>query len=302
VCSSDLRQKRRATSAKKKAEREERKRKRLEGSSGVYKSKSPDEKRKTQKRTKKWKKFNETVQGVRKALNESMIAYVFQNPPSSEDAHIWDSFISKLSRDVVMSDKTLGGILNTIASTEADVLGKAASHVCKSLSPKFPTSVKQISRDPQGEILVDLQSLLPESNKTVVFSVKLDNSKPVVYFSDEAKRALNLDVTQETKLLRAELIHCQETKLNEMDDVIKQLEQRNEYLREMKLKCSEMFEGLSPLETEVFRSIFRSKKKPKQVDRFHYSTNKELETGEMDQSNDEEWKQKQSQEVDKEPQ
>src|SRR5574343_248703 len=286
------RQKRKATSLKKKSKREGRKRKKLE--KGVFKAKSAAE-RNLQKKKKKHKKFYEAVQDVRKVLNESMIAYVFQNPPSSEDAHIWDNFISKLSRDVVLSDKGLGGILKSVADVEAETLGKAAHHVVKGLGPKFPTTVRGINRDEQGEILVDLQSQLPESKKTVDFSIKLENSKPVVFFSSEAKQQLNSDLSPESKLLRAEVIHIQETQLGCMEEVTKKLEERNAYLKSMKDKCSGMFEKLSPLEVEVFRNILKKESRKKRpvskpevasFSRHELETDEEIGTGTTEPADD----------------
>ena len=203
-----------------------------------------------------------------KLAESSMISYVFeQSPPDTES--IWESFITKLKREHVMSDPGLNESIRSIAMAEARVLAQSVMEVKKLLegTKSFFVERCEADQDPEtGDIRMPFKVTIVDptglgENKDLLFGVKLEHGKPLILFPEESRSALNNMLTKESKLLRAELMHVQETALDKFDEVIQASAGRDTYLSEMHTRLSEMIEGLNLVEASIMKNIVRKKLK-----------------------------------------
>ena len=196
-------------------------------------------------------------------LEGSAISYVFDQSPVSEDSLGWDSFVSKLSRETVFSDNKLKAILRNMAKAEAKLLGLAINAIKSALESggQFSVIQGQASQDECGDVFINFIVHLKEDNKKIKLGVKIENAKPLLVFPEEAREILNSLGTEGGKLLRAEIMHCQETVLDNMDDVVKIVHKRNEYLRNLENKIDNIVSNMGPLQVALIKNILKSKYK-----------------------------------------
>jgi len=198
-------------------------------------------------------------------LNEgSMISYVFENSPVTEDSVAWEKFVGKLSRQTVMSDPKLRAIITKMAKAEGNLLKKAVDLVDGILSPtgRFDVSTGKLELEPDTkDVKLNFAVNAKESKTKVGFSIKLENGRPLILFPPETKAALNNTPSEDSKLLRAELMHAQETVLDNMEDVVKVTEQRDKYLQQLQDKMDKFVNSINPLEISMLRYLLKNKYK-----------------------------------------
>jgi hypothetical protein len=194
----------------------------------------------------------------------SMVSYVFENTPMSEESVTWESFIDKLSKQTVMSDPKLNKILHFIAKSELLCLRHAAETVKKSLegSGHFEVAVaNKIDRDQAtNDFKLDFVVNMKDNNKKVKFCIKLDNNRPLLGWED-AKQTLDQLGNEESKLLRAELIHIQETTFKQTEDITSAIEKRDSYLKSMEQKFDKFLNTMGPLEMAMLKYLLKDKYK-----------------------------------------
>lgn len=197
--------------------------------------------------------------------NNSMISYVFEQTPLSQRTLTWDKFINKLPRDVVLSDPNFKKILLEIAKAEVTALQSAVETVTNVLQKSGGFAVKQskkIEQDPEtGDVRLNFSVHLPETNKDILFSLKIDNSKPLILFPEDSRIELNSASDHESKLLRAELMHMQETVFDNMEDVTSVIDERDDYLSDMENQITAFLSDLNLLQVAVLKYLIRQKYK-----------------------------------------
>ncbi|KKQ98806.1 MAG: hypothetical protein UT24_C0036G0004 [Candidatus Woesebacteria bacterium GW2011_GWB1_39_12] len=189
----------------------------------------------------------------------SMISYVFQQPSISEESMMWERFISRLSQETVMSDPKLKLVLNSIAKTEAKVLGSAVNSIAGLLGETgaFSVDKKGVDQDENGDVVMSFDVNMNESGKRLPFAVKLENGRPLILFPEETRRTLNSMGTDESKLLRAETMHIQETVLDNMHDVVEATKNRDNYLKNMQEKITKTVDSMGPLEVALLKYLLK---------------------------------------------
>lgn len=198
------------------------------------------------------------------ALKEgsTMISYMFEQDPASSDTLLWEQFIAKLSKEAIMSDAKLKGILQNMAKTEAKLLGDAVKKIADVLKStgKFDVQPLGAGSNPEtGEINLNFVVIMKESEVKLRFAVGLENNLPLIIFPDETREALNGLVTDDAKTLRAELAHAQETVLKEMDEVLSLAMKRDEYLNSVKEGTEKTLEGMGLLGIAMMKYLLKVK-------------------------------------------
>jgi hypothetical protein len=194
----------------------------------------------------------------------SMVSYVFENTPLSDESVTWDSFINKLSKQTVMADPKLNKILHYIAKVELGSLKKAANTVKETLdsTKHFQVEIgKKIERDEATQTpKLDFVVAMKDNNKKLKFSIRLDNGKPL-FMWEQSKDALDQMANEESKLLRAELVHIQETTFKQMSDIVSAIEKRDRYLKSLEQKFDKVLSNINPLEMNMLKYLLRDKYK-----------------------------------------
>lgn len=217
-----------------------------------------------QRRPKKQKLGLESIKQVLRTLRESsMLSYVFEDVNETNES-LWEGFVGKLPREVVMADEGLMTTLESVAKNEARVLARSVHEIKKMLEStgNFVVERQEADTDPDsGDIRMPFSVMIkgPEE-KSLLFGIKLDEGKPSVLFPEESRHALNTMMTQESKLLRAELMHIQETILDSFNEVVEACLKRDAYLKEMQNRLSGMVSELNLVETAMLKRLLKKKK------------------------------------------
>lgn len=201
-------------------------------------------------------------EAFRRLISENMLTYVFESDPEPQTDSLWNEFSSKLSRQTIMADEGLKKILVNMAMTEARLLAKAVKEIKGALreGPYQVRSESAVRDQANGGVKMSFEVMLPESQDPLTFSVKIENSRPLIQISELAREALNTMNTNESKFLRAELMHVQETVLNRMDELIKASKSRDRYLRKVENNMTKVFNTMGPLEAVMMRRLMRKNK------------------------------------------
>jgi len=206
------------------------------------------------------KKLKESGKDPSALLERSMISFIFkeENKPS------WNTFLEKLSRNMVESDQGLNETLRFMAQTEAKTLARSVMEIKKVLEStgRFMVERMEADQDPEtGDVRMPFRVSMGEGVEPLMFGVKLEASKPLILFPENSRKALNNMMTQESKLLRAELMHIQETALDAINDVIEASLKRDAYLNEMHSRLSEVLGGMSLVEVSIVKNLVKERLK-----------------------------------------
>ena len=197
-------------------------------------------------------------------ISENMISYVFENSPVSDDSFIWEKFISKLSKETVMSDPKLKNILKNSEKAETKLLEKSVSIIKGILgsTKSFDVDQKNLERDTTtGDKKLNFVVNMKDNKKTLKFAVKVENGRPLIMFPDESRQLLNSLANDESKLLRAELMHAQETALDPLDDIININKKRDSYLKSVEGKLDKFLNGINLIEMAMLKHLLKNKYK-----------------------------------------
>ena len=195
-------------------------------------------------------------------LSESVLEYVFEQP-SSPDVVEWDNFLKGLSKQTIMSDQKLKKIIGGLMNAEARIISKSMGIVKDRLS-KAGFEIKQPKVGAQqeaGRLRGDFYVKMKEDEKELPFGIRIENGRPLIFIPDETRAQLNSSGTQESKLLRAELLSIQETVLDNLDDVVNATSKRDQYFSNLEKTLDKMINNLSPVEIALARKLMKTKYK-----------------------------------------
>lgn len=206
--------------------------------------------------------FKESVRRV--ILSEgSALSYVFEQAPLENDSQIWETFLEKISKQTLLSDPKLLALMKTMAKNEVKALGNAVNAIKKNLEKtgNFEVEQKKPDQDKEGDLFLNFQIKMLNGGKKLDFSVKLEHGRPLIQIPEQTRANLNSMATPDSKFLRSELIHIQETVLSNMNEVIETTEKRDEYLGKLHTDAQKALGNMSPLQIVMLRYLLKSKYK-----------------------------------------
>lgn len=204
------------------------------------------------------KKFTEAI--IKEA---SSLSYVFEQSPLDNDSVTWENFLQKLSRQALMSDEKLKNILRNVAKAEIKILASSVAAIKQVLEStgQFEIAQGKSDQDSEGNLFLGFMVSVPEAGKKIPFAVKVENGRPLIHFPDQARAELNSMAGEEGKLLRAELMHIQETILDKIEDLSSATEKRNAYLKGMESQMDRILKNMDSLEIAMLKHVIKSKYK-----------------------------------------
>ena len=206
----------------------------------------------------------EALNRIKGIMKESFMSYVFEQAPVSGDAAAWEKFLERLSRETVMSDPKLKSILEKSIKSEMDLLKRSVLEIKKILESTKSFSVKEkgVEKDKESQrIKTGFDVEMKKNKKTLPFSVQIENGRPLIMFPDESKDTINALANNESKLLRAELMHAQETVLDKMPEVVDLNGKRDKYLSSVQAKIDKTVEQFNLLEISMLKYLLKNKYK-----------------------------------------
>lgn len=197
-------------------------------------------------------------------LRENVLEYVFENP-TNQDVLEWDNFLKGLSKDAIMADDKLKKIIQGLMKSEQRILQNSMKLVKDRLSKAgFEVGKSKISANPEtgrlrGEFFAELYDDGKDAKEILGFGIRVENGRPLLFLPNETKQKLNSMNTQNSKLLRSELLHIQETELDNIDDVVRATEKRDQYFANLEKSIDRMMTELSPIELAVVKKLLKTK-------------------------------------------
>lgn len=172
----------------------------------------------------------------------------------------WDERITKLSKQAIEADTKLQNLQKNIEKKSETAIQSAFSVIQKALkSRKMQTKSSGVKKDMQKQKTF-LQFTVDVDGTTIgPFFIFVEDSKPKIEISDEAKQKLMKIEPENAKLLRAELITAQEDALDGISDVSDVVLKRDNYLKKLETNVDEFVAGLNALEISILKNLLTSK-------------------------------------------
>lgn len=206
--------------------------------------------------------FKESLKRV--LMNEgSALSYVFEQSPLPNDSLAWEQFLQKLSKQTLLSDPKLRSILQNMAKFEVKLLANSVKAIKEVLEATgtFEVEQKKADQDAAGDLFLPFEVALLQNKKKMSFAVKIEHGRPLLQFPEQTKAELNMLANDESKLLRSELVHAQETILDEMSEVVDSTAKRDEYLIKTQVEVDKVLKNMPPLQISMMRYLLKSKYK-----------------------------------------
>jgi hypothetical protein len=196
-------------------------------------------------------------------LNENSLNYSFENQPIGMDNVIWDDFVNKITPETLHSDPKLKSILDEMQQSKTKVLKKAFDKLRVILEKTKHFEVLDVkgTRDPYGQPAAEFTVKMLGNNATVCLGLEIHNGRPLVCLPEETKQQLNSICNDESKLLRAELMHVQETEFDNMNDTIAVAKRRDKYLNSVMKELDKHVGGMIPMQIALLKNLLKAKYK-----------------------------------------
>jgi len=200
--------------------------------------------------------------GKKESLNRlvaSITESIFREEKSGSS---WDEYVSKLSKQAVLADKTFQGMQKNIAKKSEKALKDAAGTIKNSLeSAGFEVKEKGVKKDVEkGELYMEFYIGDSEGTGEVgPFYLIIVNGYPKIDVSENARGTMGKIDPERSKVLRAEMMAIQEDALDTSDDVAKAVQKRDEYLMKMEKKVDGFVADLNALEITMLKRTLTSK-------------------------------------------
>lgn len=197
-------------------------------------------------------------------LRENVLEYVFENQPNA-DVLEWDGFLKGLSKQAIMSDDKLKKIIQGLMKSEQRILQSSMKIVKDRLTKAgFEVGKSKISASPEngrlrGELYAELYDDAKDTKEVLGFGLRIESGRPLIFIPNETKQKLNSMNTQNSKLLRSELLHIQETELDNIDDVVNATAKRDQYFAGLEKNMDKMMTGFSPVELAMVKNLLKTK-------------------------------------------
>lgn len=212
-----------------------------------------DKKPKKAPKPKKTKK--ESLDRIAKTLAESLFR-------EEKKGSGWDEYVSKLSKQAVIADKTFQSHQKTIAKKSELALKNSVKAVSAALSGAgFEVKDGGVKKDPNKErMYAELTASDQEGSSDVgPLYIFIENGYPNIEISDAAKNGLTKMDPVRGKILRAELITVQEEVLDKDETAAKAVAKRDEYLNKIEKKVDSTVSDMTSLEITMLKRTLSNK-------------------------------------------
>jgi hypothetical protein len=205
-------------------------------------------------------KKHESVQSeqvLRRVISHLIRESLFREERAGSE---WDEVIQRLSSKALTGDKKFQNLQRGIEKKTEGVLQAAMAAVAKGVKDK-KVKVKNLGvkqSKEQGKIYLPFVVTLGEVDVGPFF-IYTEAGVPKIEVSEQARAAMTKADPDETKTFRAELIMIQERVLDEMDDLVQAIENRDKYLDKAEEGIDKFVAGLSPLQLSLLKSLLVKK-------------------------------------------
>lgn len=200
-------------------------------------------------------KQKETPGNMRENLEEARLF--------NEEISDYDEFSQGISQDSILSDPKLHRLIKDIKDKEIKVLTLAYNKIKEKLGKSrwgYELLDKKITKDEQNRNAFIFSISLPKTkNKLEGIILRLTDGKPTIELSEQIKNILRQLNNDESKYLRAELIHLQEDELEKINTIALLIAKRDMYLADREKDLDDYVSQLTLLEVAILKRLLKNK-------------------------------------------
>ena len=196
-----------------------------------------------------------------KAEALTLIARLVREAVYTEDSEPsrWDEELPRLSKQAISGDPRLQGIQKNIEKRATETLQAAFAALSKSVDrKKVKLKAGQVSRSADGSPVLTFSATM--GNVAVEpIAISLENGRPRVELSPQAKAALTKADPADSRLFRADLVQAQERALDGMDQAASAVASRDRYLDKVESDVDRYVSTLNPLQLSMLKNLLTRK-------------------------------------------
>lgn len=172
----------------------------------------------------------------------------------------WDDYISRLSKQAVLADKSFQSHQNAIEKKSEGALRGSMKVIKNTLGPTWEVEVGDIRKKEDNKLYYGFSVGDKEGTAKVgpIF-VYVEDGKMKMEFSDNAKASLTKIDPDRVKALRGELVSFKEDVLEKDDSIVKAVEKRDDYLMKIEKKVDGMVADMTSLEITMLKNVLANK-------------------------------------------
>lgn len=190
--------------------------------------------------------------------DKAELSYVFEQGPQEDESVSWENFLQTLDPETVLSDPKMKSILASAFKNEEKVIDYSISAIASTLSKVGDFEVEEGDFDEENAVH-QFSVTFPDFEKGLTFGIKIENGRPLIFFPEETKEQLNSVNSDGAKLLKAELMHAQETILDNIKEISEINTKRDQYLSSLEFKIDDTVADLTPLQLAVLKNLLDKK-------------------------------------------
>lgn len=190
--------------------------------------------------------------------DKTEISYVFEQSPQEEESTSWENFLQTLDPETVLSDPKMKAILASAFKNEEKVIDYSISAIAATLAKVGDFEVEEGDFDDENAVH-QFTVKFEDFEKGLTFGIKIENGRPLIFFPEDTKEQLNSVDSEGAKLLKAELMHAQETILDNIKEVSEINTKRDQYLSSLEFKIDDTVADLTPLQLAVLKNLLDKK-------------------------------------------
>lgn len=223
-------------------------------------AKDPKKRQHAEKQADKQKtkpKADESVNLLRSVVGLMIAESLFREERTGSE---WDNHISRMPKQAIAGDKKFQNFQKNIEKRTAGVLEDAFKTIAKAVKKKVKLKNFGLKKSSEGKSYLAFGATLGGVNVEPIY-IYVEAGIPKIEMSEASKGALTKADRDQAKAFRAELVTVQEHVLDDVDDLVKAIENRDKYLSKLEVETDKIVGGMSPLQRALLKKVLVQKYK-----------------------------------------
>lgn len=194
---------------------------------------------------------------IKESLTRSLSEGLFQEEASGGSD--WDEYIKHLSKNSLSSDKKFNSLQRNIDKKTEGALNNAFGVIRKAVDRDVKLKSFGVKRSEElGKTYLAFSATIGQSAVEPIY-IYIENGVPKIELSANSKAALVKCEPAAGKAFRAELVTVQERVLDEMDDILVAVQNRDKYLNKSQGSIDDYVSKLTPLQISILKQLLVKK-------------------------------------------
>lgn len=192
-----------------------------------------------------------------KVITRSLKESLFREENTESE---WDEYISRLSKQALAGDGKFQKLQKSISSKTKDILDDSFLAIKKAVGKNAALKSYGVKQDASsGQSYLAFGAEFDDGVSVEPIAIAVEGGLPKIHLSPNAKAALTKVDPTAAKMFRAELVTVQEGILDEMDDLSKATQARDNYLQKLEGNVDSYVSNLGPLEVSILKNLLTKK-------------------------------------------